>query len=59
MTIKRTPTKDPREFAAYVRAMKKEGFTASKAVFERWWQRDITADLFRAGVAYGRRSKAK
>jgi hypothetical protein len=58
MTTKLTPTKDQREFAAYVRAMKK--------AYPGWVTYNDSLDyhsshvqLFRAGVAHGRRERSK
>jgi len=58
MTPKRTPTKDPREFAfeAFVAVMKKLG-CAELACVDLWI--NDSGAIFRAGVAHGRRSKAK
>lgn len=56
MTTKRAQKKDP-EFAAYVRAMKKEtSYTDSEILF-RWGT--MSGIIFRAGVAFGLRSKGK
>jgi hypothetical protein len=54
MTTKRTPKKDPREFAAYVRAMKKHQHLCFMACYEAF-----AALMFRAGVAHGRRERSK